>query len=312
MKLIIQIPCWNEEKLIEKTIASISKDIEGVDEVKIVIIDDGSTDSTVEVAKRTNVDRIVKLPRHKGLASAFTHGVEAALEMDGDILVNTDADLQYPSEMIVDLIKPILNGSADIVIGNRLDSKPRPFGFIKMFFQRLGSFIVRLFSGTNVKDAASGFRAFSRDAMKTLVIHDEFSYTMESIFLAGVNKLRIENIPISINKVSRKSRLFKTLGQYIVRSAETIIRIFLMYHPLKFFISIGALFLTGAFLLGLRYLVFIMQGRDGGHIQSLILLVVFAVIGAQSIIIGLVADVVAANRRLLEEIRIKQMERKNE
>ncbi|HLV33057.1 MAG TPA: glycosyltransferase family 2 protein [Chitinispirillaceae bacterium] len=308
MKLVIQIPCWNEEEMVARMVRSIPSRINGVDETEIIVVDDGSTDNTVEMARKAGVSKVICLPRHKGLASAFIRGIEEAFDRGADILVNTDADMQYDSESIADLIRPVIENRADMVIGDRLCARPRPFGPLKMIFQRLGTAVVRFFSGTYVTDAASGFRAFSRAAIKELVIHDKFSYTMESIFLAGAKQLRIVNVPVKTNAVTRKSRLFKTLWQYICRSAETIIRIYLMYHPLRFFVSIGILFLTGAFALGLRFLLFYFQGDGGGHVQSLILLVVFSIIGVQSIIVGLVADVVSANRRLLEEIRIRQME----
>ncbi|MFW5774949.1 MAG: glycosyltransferase family 2 protein [Chitinivibrionales bacterium] len=310
MKLVIQIPCWNEEEMIARMVQSIPSSIDGVDEIEIVVVDDGSTDDTVEKARQAGVSKVICLPRHKGLASAFIWGVEEAYRSGADILVNTDADMQYDSESIADLIRPVVENRADMVIGDRLSARPRPFGPLKMVLQRLGSAVVRFFSGTCVTDAASGFRAFSRAAIKELVIHDKFSYTMESIFLAGARRLRIVNVPVKIHAVTRESRLFKTVGQYIRRSAETILRIYLMYHPLRFFVSIGLLFLLGACALGVRFLVFYFQGDGGGHVQSLILLVVLSVIGVQSIIVGLVADVVAANRRLLEEIRVRQMEEK--
>ncbi len=312
MKLVIQIPCWNEEQTIADMIHSIPSSIDGVDEIEIFVVDDGSTDDTVQKAREAGASKVISLPRHKGLASAFTWGVEEAYNCDADILVNTDADMQYGAESIVDLIRPVVENRADMVIGDRLSAKPPPFSPVKMLLQKAGSAVVRFFSGTYVKDAASGFRAFSREAIKELVIHDKFSYTMESIFLAGAKRLRIVNVPIKINAVTRKSRLFKSVGQYIRRSAQTILRIYLMYHPLRFFVSVGLLFLAGALVLGIRYLLFFFEGEGSGHVQSLILLVVLSIIGIQSIIVGFVADVVAANRRLLEEIRVRQMEAKND
>jgi glycosyltransferase involved in cell wall biosynthesis len=309
MKLIVQIPCYNEEKTIKEMIESIPGQIAGIDSIETIIIDDGSTDATVKRAAETGC-KIISLPRHKGLAAAFSAGIEAAIEMGADILVNTDADFQYPSNFIPALIKPIQDGTADMTIGNRFSNGNKPFSPIKMFFQDFGSRVVRLFSGVKVSDAASGFRAFSRDAMKKIVIHDDFSYTLESIFLAGVNHFRVENVPITTNPHTRESRLFKGIGQYIKRSAITVIRISLMYHPLRFFTAIGSVFLSGALALGVRFLFYYFQDGGRGHVQSLILLVVLTIIGIQSIIVGLLADVVAANRRLLEYIRIRQMESK--
>ncbi|KMQ50980.1 Glycosyl transferase, family 2 [Chitinispirillum alkaliphilum] len=308
MKLIVQIPCWNEEKTIGNMIRSIPQNIDGIEIIEILVIDDGSTDNTVHKAKEAGATKVISLPRHKGLAAAFSAGAETALQMKGDLLVNTDADMQYPSDYISALIDPILRGRADMTIGDRLSSLHKPFSPPKMLLQRIGSTVVRVLSGIQVKDAASGFRAFNKDAMKSLFIHDNFSYTMESIFLAGANRLRVENVPIKTNPQTRDSRLFKSIGQYIRRSAITILRISLMYHPLRFFIIMGMVLLFAAFLIGVRFLYFFFLGSGSGHVQSLILLAVLATMGVQSIMVGMVADVVAANRRLLEIMRIKQME----
>lgn len=309
MKLVIQIPCWNEEKTIADTINSLPKNIEGIDSIEVIVIDDGSTDKTVDTAKSAGVSEIIRLPRHMGLAYAFSTGVDAAIKHNADILVNTDADLQYPSSCITDIVKPIVRGEADIVVGDRLSHKPRPFSPIKMFLERLGSWIIRIFSGTKIKDAASGFRALSREAMISTIIHDEFSYTLESLLLAGAKKLRVANVTIPINKPKRKSRLFKNIPQYIIRSIITITRIYLMYHPLRFFVVIGMVCMFAALLIGVRFLYFYVISGGGGHIQSLILLAILVTMGFQCIILGLLADVVAANRRLIEQIRLKQLKK---
>jgi glycosyltransferase involved in cell wall biosynthesis len=309
MKLVIQIPCWNEEKTIAETIRSLPKEIEGIDCIEVTVIDDGSTDKTVSNALQEGVHEVVRLPRHMGLAAAFSTGVEAAIKHNADILVNTDADLQYPSSCIEDIVKPIVSGEADIAVGDRLSHKPRPFSPVKMFLERLGSWIIRIFTGTKIKEAASGFRALSREAMLSMIIHDEFSYTLESLLLAGTKKLRVANITIPINKPKRKSRLFKSIHQYILRSIITITRIYLMYHPLKFFVGIGMVCMFAALLIGIRFLYFYIIGGGSGHIQSLILLAVLATMGFQCIILGLLADVVAANRRLIEQIRLKQLKK---
>jgi glycosyltransferase involved in cell wall biosynthesis len=311
MKLIIQIPCWNEEKSIADTIRSLPTGMAGVDCIEIIVIDDGSIDNTVAEARRAGATEVVSLPRHMGLARAFSKGVEAAIERGADILVNTDGDLQYPSDRIPDLIAPILSNTCDIAIGDRLSYKPSPFSPVKMLFERFGTRMIRFFSRTRVKDAASGFRAFNREAMYSMVIHDEFSYTLESLLLAGAKKLRIANITIPTNKPKRKSRLFQSVSFYIMRSLVTIIRIYLMYHPLRFFVSIGIILITLAFFIGIRFLYFYITTGGMGHIQSLILLVVFTGAGFQSIMLGLLADVVAANRRLLEQIRLKQLDRED-
>jgi glycosyltransferase involved in cell wall biosynthesis len=309
MKCVIQIPCWNEERTIADAIRSLPTEIEGIDSVEVIVVDDGSEDTTVAEAKRAGATEVVSLPRHMGLAYTFSKGVETAIKRGADILVNTDADLQYPSEMIPDLIQPILANDADIAMGDRLSKKPRPFSPVKLFLERLGTKVIRFFSGAGTRDAASGFRALNREAMRSMIIHDEFSYTLESLFLAGAKKLRVTNITIPINKPTRGSRLFKNVPQYILRSIITMTRIYLMYHPLKFFVSIGLVFLVLAALLGLRFLYFFLMGGGSGHVQSLILLAVLAAGGFQCIILGLLADIVAANRRLLEHIRLRQLER---
>ncbi len=308
MKLLIQIPCWNEEDTLAETIRSLPVRMEGIDTVEVMIIDDGSTDKTIEVAARAGAHAIIPLKRHRGLARAFSAGIDEAIKRNADILVNTDADLQYPSSCIGSLIKPILTGEADIVVGDRLSHKPRPFSAGKMALERLGTWIIRVFSKTGIKDAASGFRALNRDAMLSMVIHDEFSYTLESLLLAGVKQLRVANVTIPTNKPKRNSRLFKSIWRYILRSVITITRIYLMYHPLKFFVTLGLFCLGSSFLIGIRYLYFFILEGGGGHIQSLILLAVLAGAGFQCIILGMLADVVSANRRLLEQIRIRQLE----
>ena len=304
MKLVIQIPCWNEELSIAEAIGSLPTRIDGIDCIEVIVIDDGSTDNSVAEARRAGATEVITLPRHMGLAGAFSKGIEAAIERGADILVNTDADLQYPSDHISDLIRPILNNETDITIGDRLSARPSPFPPVKMLLERMGTGVIRAVSGADAKDAASGFRALNREAMQAMVIHDEFSYTLESLLLAGAKKLRVTNITIPINTPTRKSRLFKNIPQYIIRSIVTITRIYLMYHPLRFFVSMGIIFLSGAFLIGIRFLYFFMMNGGKGHIQSLILLAVCAGAGFQCIILGLLADIVAANRRLLERIRL--------
>jgi glycosyltransferase involved in cell wall biosynthesis len=309
MKLVIQIPCWNEQASISDVVRSLPSHIPGINSIEVVVIDDGSIDATATVASQAGVDEVVKLPRHLGLADAFSAGIQTALRRNADILVNTDADLQYPPQYIPALIEPILNGHADIVIGDRLSGKPAPFPPLKMFLERLGTFFVRVFSRVPVKDAASGFRAFDREALLAMFIHGRFSYTMESLMLAGHNRLRVANIPITVNSPRRKSRLVKNIPGYMVRSVSTVVRAFLMYYPLRFFVGLGMALLAVAFVLGARYLVYLGVGRGEGHVQSLILLLIFALMGFQSIALGLIGDVVAGNRRLLEELRLNQYRR---
>ena len=310
MKLIIQIPCWNEEQSIAAAIASLPAALEGIEQIEVIVIDDGSTDASVAEARHAGAADVIVLPRHLGLARAFSRGVEVAIEREADLLLNTDADLQYPPERIPELIRPLLNNEADIAIGDRLSARPSPFSPVKLFLERLGSGVIRTVSGAGAKDAASGFRAMNREAMQAMVIHDEFSYTIESLLLAGAKKLRVTNIPVRVNKTTRRSRLFKNIPHYILRSMVTITRIYLMYHPLRFFVSLGMLFLSTAFLIGIRFLYFFMISNGRGHIQSLILLAVCAGAGFQCIILGLLADVVAANRRLLERIRLRELSKK--
>lgn len=304
MKLIIQIPCWNESESILEVVRSLPTTVRGIDVIETIIIDDGSDDGTAKEAERAGVTEVVRLERHLGLAAAFSAGVEAALRRGADILVNTDADLQYPSDHIPALIGPLVKGEADMVIGNRLLQKPAPFGPLKMMLQRLGSLIVRIASGTKVADAASGFRALSRCAMEALFIHGKFSYTLESVLLAGARGLRIANVPVTTNPTDRRSRLVRSLPSYISRSATTILRSYLMYHPLRLFAGMGVLLLLLASVIGCRFLYFYAMKGGAGHVQSLILLAVLAIAGFQAIALGMVADVVAANRRLLEEQRL--------
>ncbi len=309
MKLFIQIPCFNEENNIAETIRSLPRHMEGVDEVKIIVIDDGSNDNTAAQATHNGADKILRLPRHKGLADAFSTGIEYALSQGADIVVNTDADLQYPSEEIPSLIQPILENHADIAVGDRLHKRPGAFPFWKMTLERLGSFTVRLFSRVDVNDAASGFRAFNRDAMEMMYIHSSFSYTIESLILAGLKRLRVANVAVTINKTQRSSRLYNSVFGYVSRTAITVVRTYLMYHPLSFFLSTAFLFLGAASVLGVRYLYFFMIGEGTGHVQSLILLTILSVTGFLCIVLGLLGDVIAANRRLLEDIRRRMREK---
>ena len=307
MKLIVQIPCLNEESTIAEVVASIPRHIDGIDSVEIIVIDDGSTDGTIAAAQAAGVDEIIRLPRHMGLASAFSTGVTAALRRNADILVNTDADCQYPSGFIPALIAPIKNQTADIVIGDRLSWSPAPFKPFKLALERFGSFCVRMFAGIPVRDAACGFRAFSREALESMVIHGSYSYTLESLILAGIRRLRLVNIPIPISPPRRTSRLFTTLTGYIRRSMIAIIRSYLMYHPLKFFIGIGSVFCCAAAVWGLRFLYLYLHGQGEGHIQSLILLSIFAFLGFQSLVLGFLGDIIANNRRLIEDLRLRHL-----
>jgi glycosyltransferase involved in cell wall biosynthesis len=310
MKLVIQIPCYNEEATIAATIAALPKKISGIDEIDIIVIDDGCTDSTSDVAHLAGVSEVVRLNTHIGLASAFLAGVKTAIRRNADILVNTDADHQYPGHFIADLVAPIVSSRADVVIGNRLSAYPPPFSFVKMFFERLGSRFVSIAAGINVADAASGFRAFNRATLLALFIHGRFSYTLESIVFAGMRNLRVLSVPITVNPKVRPSRLFRSIPHYINQSVITVLRAYLMYHPLRFFANLGFVCSVPALFLGIRYLYFFALGKGAGHIQSLILMTIFITLAFLCFVVGLLGDVIAANRRLLEEIRYELLTKK--
>lgn len=311
-KLIIQIPCYNEEKTLPVTLHAIPRSIKGVDKVEILIIDDGSTDRTVEVARENGADHIVKLTNNKGLAEGFLTGLDACLRLDADIIVNTDGDNQYNGADIEKLIEPIVKGKADIVVGNRQVDNIEHFSLLKKKLQHLGSWVVRQVSGTDIPDTTSGFRAFSRDAALKLNVVSKFSYTLETIIQAGKKNIAITHVPVGTNSKMRESRLFKSTYSYIKRSLATIIRIYTMYEPIKTFFLIGGIIFSGGLILSLRYLYFYFFTPFGGqgHIQSVILAAVLFIVGFQVMVIGLLSDVIAANRRLLEDTlyRVKKLE----
>ena len=314
-KLIIQIPCYNEEKTLPVTLKNIPNKIDGVEKVEILIVDDGSTDRTVEVAKENGVNHIVKLTNNKGLAEGFLTGIDACLRLGADIIVNTDGDNQYNGDDIERLIEPIVNGNADIVVGDRqVDNIPH-FSPMKKKLQHLGSWVVRQVSGTDIPDTTSGFRAFCREAALKINIVSRFSYTLETIIQAGKKNIAITHVPVDTNSKLRESRLFKSTYSYIKRSMATIIRIYTMYEPIKTFLLIGGTIFSGGLILSLRYLYFYLFTPFGGkgHIQSLILAAVLFIVGFQVMVIGLLSDVIAANRRLLEDTlyRVKKLELKN-
>ena len=310
MKLIIQIPCLNEEESLPKTLADLPKQIEGIDIIETLIIDDGSTDRTSEVAKECGVNHIIRLTSKKGLAKVFHTGIDASLKKSADIIVNTDADGQYKGENISRLVKPILEGKADIVIGNRDIENVKQFSWIKKRLQRLGSSVIRMLSGSTVPDATTGFRAYNREAALRLNIISEYTYTLESIIQAEHKGLAIGNITIHTNQVDRPSRLFKSIPQYIKRSIVTMIRIFAMFNPLRMFFNLGTITLCIGTLISCRFLFHYLMGGGVGKIQSLILAAVFLIVGFQLLIIGLVSDLISANRRLIEDtlLRVKKIE----
>jgi len=303
MKLIIQIPCYNEESSLPVTLSELPRTVPGFDTVEWLIIDDGSTDNTVEIARKCGVDHVEKHLHNKGLAKAFMTGLEACLSLGADVIVNTDADNQYRGRDIEKLVKPILDQQAEIVIGARPTSDIAHFSVIKKLLQRLGSWVVRVVSGTDIPDAPSGFRAFSSDAAKKLMVFSEYTYTLETIIQAGQKNIPICSVPISTNADLRPSRLVRSLPSYIIKSFITIVRIFVVYRPFRFFMTLGSILFFIGFLIGARFLWFYFSDQATGHIQSLILASVFLGMGFQTMLIAFVADLLAANRLLLEEQR---------
>ena len=300
MKVIIQIPCYNEEADLPQTLAALPKDIDGVDSVEVMIIDDGSRDNTIQVARDHGVDYVVRHTGNQGLASAFRSGVDACLQLGADIIVNTDADNQYAGEDIVKLVRPLLDGEADVVIGDRQTDTVAHFSFVKKRLQKLGSWVVRTFSDVDVPDAVSGFRAMTRDAASKINILSSFSYTIEMLLQAGKKRMAVRSVPIRVNAKTRESRLYSTVTQFIQRSVATLLRIYAMYHPLKIFLLVsGALMLVGAWPI-LRFLYFFVIGDGDGHIQSLVLGGVLVTMGFMAFLVGLVADLIAFNRQLME------------
>ena len=310
MKLIVQIPCLNEEATLPQTVRDIPRNIEGIDEVEILVVDDGSTDRTVEVAKKLYVDHIVRFNKNKGLAHAFSSGLDASIKFGADIIVNTDADNQYKGEDIPKLIKPILEHKADIVVGDRQVNSIEHFSFTKKILQRVGSWVVRQFSGTNIKDTTSGFRAYSKDAALRLNIVSGYTYTLESIIQAGKKQMKIVHVPVRTNKPLRESRLFKSIPAYIQKSIVTIIRMYTMFQPLRVFFSIGAILFTLGSLGILRFLYYFFTSGGSGHIQSLVISGTLITLGFMIIMIGLVADIISFNRRLIEDTlyRVRKIE----
>ncbi|MBF2075444.1 MAG: glycosyltransferase family 2 protein [Synechococcales cyanobacterium C42_A2020_086] len=310
-KLIIQIPCYNEERTLGMTLSALPRQLPGVDTIEWLIINDGSRDRTVEVAKEFGVDHIVNFSTNQGLAKGFMAGLEASLRAGADIIVNTDADNQYCADDIPKLIQPILLGQADIVIGARPIWNTQHFSVTKKLLQNFGSWMVRLASKTSVPDAPSGFRAFSREAAMQLNVFNNYTYTLETIIQAGQKGMVITSVPIRTNPMLRKSRLVKSIPSYVFRSAMTILRIFMLYRPLRFFTLLGSIPFTLGTLLGMRWLLlFWLVDPTRSRAPSLILAAILILIGFQLWMFGLVADLMAANRRLLEEnrLRLRRME----
>lgn len=300
--LIIQIPCLDEAATLPATLADLPKSIPGVDVIEVLVIDDGSTDDTVRVAREHGVDHILSLGQRRGLAAAFMAGIDACLKLGADYIVNTDGDNQYFGEDVAVLLGPLLRGEAQVVIGDRNVQALDYMSPGRKILQRLGSWVVRQVSNTRVPDTTSGFRAYTREAALRMTIVSEFSYTLESIIQAGKRRMAIAHVPIRTNHRTRPSRLFKNVRQYLVQSGSTIVRIYTMYEPLKVFTSIGAVALLAGLATSLRFLYYYVTEGGAGHVQSLLLAAVLLIVGFQVMLMGLLADVISANRKLLEDL----------
>ena len=305
MKLIIQIPCYNEEKTLAIALSALPKSIAGIDEITVLVIDDGSKDRTVEVAKECGVKDFVILSKNLGLAKAFLSGLHRSIELGADIIVNTDADNQYCADDIEKLVAPVLEGKADIVVGARPIENIKHFSYLKKALQKLGSAVMRLVSGTKIADSTSGFRAFSKEAAISLNVFDNYTYTLETIIQAKAKGMEIISVPVRVNAELRKSKLMKNIFEYIRRSMFTMTRMFIVYRPFRFFALIAILFLIPGFLLGARFLYFYINHNGTGHVQSLIFAAIFILSGFQIGLIGVLADLLSINRKLLEDIQTR-------
>ena len=308
MKLIIQIPCYNESETLPVTLAALPRSVPGFDNVERLVIDDGSTDDTVRVAKEAGADYIVRHNRNQGLARAFMTGIRECIRLGADVIVNTDADNQYCADDISALTHPVLNGLADLVVGARPIDSIRHFSPMKKILQKIGSWVVRIVSRTSVEDVTSGFRAFSRKAAEQFVVFSNYTYTLETLIQAGLNNMSVVSIQVRVNQNLRPSRLIKSVPVYIFKSLATIVRIFVIYRPFRFFAAIGLILFGVGFLLGIRFLYYYLAGHGGGHIQSLVLASVLLGMGFQVIMVAFVTDLLASYRVLLEKISFRQRE----
>lgn len=307
MKLIIQIPCYNEAETLAIALGALPREVEGFDTVEWLIINDGSTDDTVKVAKECGVDHIVDFKHNQGLAKGFMAGIKECLRQGADVIVNTDADNQYEARDIPKLVKPILEHKAEYVIGARPIDKTEHFSTTKKLLQKLGSWVVRKASRTDIPDAPSGFRAMSRECAMQLNVYNNYTYTLETIIQAGQKNMAITSVPIRTNEDLRPSRLLSSIPNYIKKSVVTIVRISVVYKSFQFFMSIAAILFGMGLLLGLRYLYFYFTGEGDGHVQSVILAGVLMGMGFQTGLIAFIADLLSVNRKLLEELRVEQM-----
>ncbi len=300
MKLVINIPCYNEEKTLGFVLKELPKKIDGIDKIEVQIVDDGSTDRTTEIAREYHCV-LIRHKKNQGLGNAFRTGVEVALDRGCDIFVNTDADNQYPSEYIKELVKPILEGKADMVIGNREPWKVRHFSPLKRAFQFFGNMIVRNIAGSEVPDTVSGFRAYSKETLLKLNITTKFSYVLDTIVQASKKGLKIESIKIRTNAPTRKSRLFKNIFEHMIKSAVNVLRCYVVYEPFKTFMSLALVTFIPALVVSSRFIFYYLQGNGGGHIQSLILAAILYIISGLMFTLGILAELLGTNRRLMEE-----------
>lgn len=310
MKLIIQIPCYNEEATLPFTLRDLPRTLPGIDQIEILVVDDGSSDRTVEIARQLGVQHIVLHKHNRGLAAAFQAGLEASLAAGADVIVNTDADNQYFGPDIAALVRPIIDGEADIVVGDRGVAQLEHFSALKRGLQRLGSWVVEQAAGIPIPDATSGFRSFARDAALRLTVLGEYTHTLETLIQAGARGMKVVFVPVHTNPQTRKSRLIRSMPSFLALQAVTILRFYTMYRPLRVFMTAGAVLIALAVMLGVRFLFFYAAGRGAGHVQSLILAAIFSIIGFQVCLIGLIADLVSLNRRMIEETlyRVRQAE----
>lgn len=305
MKLIIQIPCYNEAETLEIALNDLPNQIDGVDEIEYLIINDGSKDDTVAVARNWGVNYVVNFKRNKGLAKGFMAGLDACLRNGADIIVNTDADNQYNGADIEKLVRPIIEGKSDIVIGARPIDDTEHFSPLKKQLQHFGSWVVRVASNSDIPDAPSGFRAYSREAAMAMNVTNEYTYTLETIVQAGRSKIAMTSVPIRTNEELRPSRLFSSMFGYVKRSMVTIVRAYIVYKPMKFFATLGAIVFALGMALGLRYLFYLATGSGDGHVQSLILSSTLMMLGFMTVGLGLLGDLIATNRKMMEDIQVR-------
>lgn len=312
MLLIVQIPCLNEEKTLSEVIKEVPRKIKGVERVEILVVDDGSTDDSAGVATASGAEHIVSFPGNRGLARAFDAGIDAALRLGADIIVNIDADGQYKGEDIPRLVAPIVDGDADLVVGDRGIGSDPDYPLVKKALQVAGSWTVRVVSGTEVGDASSGFRAYTREAAQRLHLVTDFTYTIESLVQAGSDRLRLASVPVETRRTDRPSRLFNTIPEYLKKSAVALARVYSMYEPLRVFSIIGGVIFTTGFGIGLWFLWYFVTEGGKGHVQILILAAVLLIIGFQVLVMGLLADLIGSNRKLISDLlfRVKRMEGK--